>query len=127
MPTRNNQFNNRLRIKLPNMVKTDTSPIKCYNSGAISSLTYLTARNNFLKVDRILDDLGMKPLNPMEVTWGIRPSAPWIVHMIKDILLLMGCHAVYFQRNWKQSRGALWEYKVARWLGKEMFFEKKNS
>lgn len=109
------------------MVKTDSSPIKCYNSGAISSLTYLTARNNFLKVDRIIEDLGMKPVNPMEVTWGIRPSAPWIVHMIKDILLLMGCRAVYFQQNWKQSRGALWEYKVARWLGKEMFFEKKNS
>lgn len=108
------------------MVKT-SSPIKCYNSGAISSLTYLTARNNFLKVDRIIEDLGMKPVNPMEVTWGIRPSAPWIVRMIKDILLLMGCRAVYFQRNWKQSRGALWEYKVARWLGKEMFFEKKNS
>ena len=30
------------------MVKTGSSPIKCYNSGAISSLTYLTARNNFL-------------------------------------------------------------------------------
>lgn len=109
------------------MVNTDNSPIKCYNSGAISSLTYLTARNNFLKVDRIIEDLGMKPVNPMEVTWGIRPSAPWIVHMVKDILLLMGCRAVYFQRNWKQSRGALWEYKVARWLGKEMFFERANS
>lgn len=110
------------------MVNTDNTPtVKCYNSGAISSLTYLTARNNFLKVDRIIEDLGMKPVNPMEVTWGIRPSAPWIVHMVKDILLLMGCRAVYFQRNWKQSRGALWEYKVARWLGKEMFFERANS
>lgn len=101
---------------------------KCYNSGAISSLTYLTARNNFLQADRFITvTLQMKPVNPMEVTWGIRPSAPWIVHMIKDILLLMGCQAVYFQRNWKQSRGALWEYKVARWLGKEMFFEQKHS
>ena len=107
MPARNGKFENRVRIKKPAMVKTDNSPtIKCYNSGAISSLTYLTARNNFLKVDRTIEDLGMKPVNPMEVTWGIRPSAPWIVHMMKDILLLMGCHAVYFQRNWKQSRGA---------------------
>lgn len=101
---------------------------KCYNSGAISSLTYLTARNNFLQADRTIEALlMMKPVNPMEVTWGIRPSAPWIVHMIKDILLLMGCQAVYFQQNWKQSRGALWEYKIARWLGKEMFFEKTHN
>lgn len=95
----------------------------CYNSGPISSLTFITALNNFRAADNIIrDELDMCPVNPMEVTWGLKPSNAWVIHMIKDILLLVMCRAVYFQQGWERSRGACIEYKVAKWLGKELYF-----
>lgn len=100
---------------------------RCYNSGPISSLRYLTALANFRRADRVIAcDLGMTPVNPMEVTWGIRPSAPWWMHMVKDILLLATCRTVYFQNGWRGSRGARVEYRVARLLGKEMVFAEEQ-
>lgn len=103
---------------------TSQDTIRCYNSGAISSLSYLTAYNNFLRADRIIiNELRMSPINPMNVTWGLQPSAPWFLHMIKDIALLIGCSAIYFQHNWSESRGARLEHKIAKWLGKDMYFE----
>ena len=106
------------------MKRNETKKRRCYNSGPITGLTYLTALKNFsLADDRIERCLGMTPVNPMEVTWGLKPSSPWLMHMIKDTLLLLTCQAVYFQNGWIRSRGARWEYKVACWLGKEMVFE----
>ena len=95
----------------------------CYNSGPISSLTFITAWNNFSRADKIIEDLGMTPINPMERTWGLRPSNAWWLHMVKDIILLMLCHAVFFQKGWKDSRGARIEFRVARLLCKDMYFE----
>ena len=87
---------------------------RCYNSGPISSLSPITAWHNFERADRLIaEELHMQPINPMKVTWGIRYSAPWIVHMIKDIILLLTCSDVYFQPGWECSRGARWEFKAA--------------
>lgn len=106
-------------------IRPDTT--RCYNSGAISSLSYLTAYSNFMRADRIIsDELRMNPVNPMNVTWGLQPSAPWMLHMIKDIILLLGCSAIYFQYNWSNSRGARVEHKIAKWLGKDMYFEMED-
>lgn len=101
---------------------------RCYNSGPISSLSYLTAVNNFRKADVvILERFGMHPVNPMEVTCGLNPSAPWCLHMLKDILLLLSCRFVYFQEGWANSRGAKLEYRIAKILHKDMLFaEEKN-
>lgn len=97
---------------------------RCYNSGPISSLTFITALNNFRAADTVISEwIGMKPVNPMEVTWGLRPSASWWLHMVKDILLLLSCKAVYFQNGWIRSRGARIEYRWAKWTGKQMYFE----
>jgi len=53
---------------------------------------------------------------------------PWIVHMVKDILLLLTCSCAYFQEGWERSRGARWEFKVACWTGKDIYVsaEKKK-
>lgn len=97
---------------------------RCYNSGPISSLGFITALNNFKAADEAIEDLGMEPVNPMEVTWGLRPKDAWFLHMAKDILLLMSCRAVYFQQGWESSRGANIEFRIARALGKEIYIQK---
>ena len=100
---------------------------RCYNSGPISGLTYLTALHNFESGDKLISgQLKMKPVNPMEITWGLKPDSPWLAHMIKDVCLLVTCSAVYFQNGWIRSRGARLEYQVAKWLGKEMYFEARE-
>ena len=96
---------------------------KCYNSGKISGLPYLAAYNNFLAADKEIDELGYEPVDPMTQRW-LRPSAPWLLHMIVDVWHLLWCDAVYFQRNWEESKGAHVEFQIALMLGKELIYQK---
>ena len=95
---------------------------KCYNSGKISGLPFLVAYNNFLEADKQIYDLGYEPVNPINKQW-LKPSAPWLLHMIVDVWHLMWCKAVYFQNNWVDSRGAKIEFYVALYLNKEMIMQ----
>ena len=95
---------------------------KCYNSGKISGLPYLVAYNNFLAVDRRIEELGFESVNPMKEKW-LKPSAPWILHMIVDVWKMLWCNTVYFQKNWTDSRGAQVEFYVALNLNKNMIMQ----
>ncbi len=95
---------------------------KCYNSGKISGLPYLVAYNNFLCADRRIREMGFEPVNPMKEKW-LKPSAPWIFHMIVDIWKMLWCNAVYFQKNWTDSRGAQVEFYIALNLNKRMIMQ----
>jgi hypothetical protein len=95
---------------------------KCYNSGKISGLPYLVAYNNFLAADRRIEELGFESVNPMKEKW-LKPSAPWICHMIVDIWKMLWCDTVYFQKNWTDSRGAQVEFYVALNLNKKMIMQ----
>lgn len=89
----------------------------CYNSGKISGLK--NAQKNFKKADFEIIDLGYNPVNPMvHGLESVRLSnAPWIIHMIVDILILvLFCRVAYFQSNWKDSRGAKIEHFVCKVL-----------
>lgn len=98
---------------------------KCYNSGKISGLPYLTAYNNFSTADKEIRSMGFDPVNPMGERW-LKPSAPWAAHMAVDLWKMLWCDAVYFQRNWEDSRGARIEFYVAMTLGKEMIMQKNG-
>ena len=95
---------------------------KCYNSGKISGLPYLTAYNNFLAADKMIEAKGLDPVNPMKERW-LRPSAPWILHMIVDVWKMLWCSTVYFQKNWQDSRGAKIEFYIALNLNKKMIMQ----
>ena len=99
---------------------------KCYNSGKISGLPYLTAYGNFLAADKDIESRGFVPVNPMKEGW-LKPSAPWILHMLVDLWKMVWCDAVYFQKNWPESRGARIEFQVALNLNKELLYEKRDS
>ena len=95
---------------------------RCYNSGKISGLPYLVAYNNFLAADRRIEELGFESVNPMKEKW-LKPSAPWILHMIVDVWKMLWCNTVYFQKNWTDSRGAQVEFYIALNLNKRMIMQ----
>lgn len=97
--------------------------MRCYNSGPISSLPLSVAMNNFRRADVIIDKrMGMRPVNPL-ITWALPRRSPWLLHMIKDLLLLLTCRSIYFQSGWSRSRGARVEHRVAEWLGMSRYYE----
>lgn len=94
---------------------------KCYNSGKIGGLTYLEAYNNFERADREISGMGFTPINP--IVLGLKPSRPYWLHIAYDILLLSRCGQIYMQRNWESSKGSRIEFNVAKFLGKQIWFQ----
>lgn len=83
----------------------------------------LVAHNNFQCADKDIERLGYASVNPMNKSWP-KYGAPWLLHMAVDLWKLLWCDAVYFQRNWSDSRGASIEFQVALFLGKELIYQK---
>lgn len=97
---------------------------KCYNSGKIGGLPLPVAAHKFEQADKEIRCLGYEPVNPLNN--GLQYSDPWIMHMVLDIINLMGCPVVYFQADWRESRGARIEYRVAKLLRKQMIFNQNR-
>lgn len=101
---------------------------RIYNSGKISGLDNELAQANFNKADLEIEKSlsiqlrkKIKAVNPMK---SIIPRwMPWWIHMIVDISLLLTCRGVYFQSNFEYSKGALIEYKIAKALDKDLYYE----
>lgn len=95
---------------------------QCYNSGKIGGLPLPVAARKFHLADKEIMELGYIPVNPMKncLKW----SDPWILHMIVDVCNMLGCNAVFFQKDWMDSKGARIEYKIAKFFGKELIFQK---
>lgn len=94
--------------------------LKCYNSGRISGLSYLYAYRKFESHDQIISDMNYIPVNPMKKK--LRASAPWIIHMVADIFLLLFCPVIFMQEDWMLSRGARIEHRISCFLGKEIIY-----
>lgn len=102
--------------------------VRVYNSGRISGLTKEFAKANFDRADMEIEESlsiqlrkELKAVNPMK---SIIPRwMSWWIHMAADIALLLTCSGVYFQSNFKYSRGALIEHKIAKALGKNLYYE----
>lgn len=98
---------------------------KCYNSGKISGLNFMESYNNFKEADREIAKMGLIPVNP--IIRGLKPSRPYLMRMIYDLFLLLQCSHIYMQSNWEQSRGARIEFRFARLLGKQIWFQSNPS
>lgn len=96
---------------------------RCYNSGPISHKSWDEAFKSFSAADMLIREvIGMTPVNPL-TTWALPRKSPWICHMIKDLILMLTCGAVFFQKDWEVSKGARVEFKFARMLGMKVYFE----
>lgn len=94
---------------------------RCYNSGKIGGLNYISVINKFKSANLEIERRGMHPVSPLDN--GLKPSHPYWLHMAVDILMLARCGNVYLQADWQTSRGARIEYRVAKFLGLNIWEE----
>lgn len=89
--------------------------IKVFISGKVSGLLYTEAKYMFDQVEDFWRHKGFdvwNPTNHCKVTWS------WLHCMIVCLWNLAKCDVAVFLDNWKDSRGARIEHKVAKLLGK---------
>lgn len=94
--------------------------MKTFISGRVSGINYEYAKRNFKKVEKALVKQGYEVVNP---TKFCKKEWSWLRCIIVCLWHLTKCDAVYFLRNYKNSKGAMIEYKIAKILGKLMYFE----
>ena len=95
--------------------------MKIYISGQISGLPLEETRAKFENIENELVAQGYEVVNPLKN--GIPYNAPWEVHIAMDILLLIGCEAIYLLPDWAYSKGATLEKKIAEFTGKEIIYQ----
>lgn len=98
--------------------------MKIYIAGKITGLVYEEALAMFARAEMRLAELGHEPVNPMRHNGldGDGQEHSWAEYMKRDIPLLLGCDAIYLLANWRDSRGARLEQKLAEDLGMTAVF-----
>ncbi len=94
-----------------------------YISGQITGLSKNEYERNFQQAYNILLIAGKKPLNPLKLK---HPFKFYWGYMFVDILALLFCSEIYMMKNWKESRGAKIEHKIAKRLKKKITYEDKR-
>ena len=119
-----NSENSAIFMPIENAIIGHISPQKkkIYISGQISGLPTDKAIENFERAEKIIVSEGADPVNPMKN--GLPENAPWELHMALDIVLLIGCEAVFLLQDWDHSRGATLEKTIAELTGKQIIYEK---
>lgn len=91
---------------------------KLYISGRITGIKYPTAVRNFAHAQRYWERKGYKVVNPINLC---KQGWNWYICMAICLYHLLWCKYVYMLPNYKRSRGAMIEYKVAKKLGKIIY------
>ncbi|WP_297409227.1 DUF4406 domain-containing protein [uncultured Alistipes sp.] len=94
---------------------------KIYISGRISGLPIDEVTAKFNEAEAKLKGQGYEVVNPLKN--GIPVTASWEVHVAMDVLLLMGCKAIYLLPDWGLSKGATLEKNLAELTGKTIIYE----
>ena len=95
--------------------------MKVYISGAITGLPRQEVEKKFNDAELLLLEQGYEVVSPLKT--GIPYDAPWEVHISIDVILLIGCDAVYLLSDWKYSKGATLEKTIAELTGKEIIYQ----
>ena len=88
---------------------------KVYISGPITGLPFEKVEQAFNDAEIRLQEEGYETVNPLEN--GLTKDHSWKEHMKADIKLLMDCDTIYLIKGYKNSKGAMIEYDLARILG----------
>lgn len=94
---------------------------KIYISGQISGRPIEEVAAKFEAAETMLKAKGYEVVNPLKN--GITTNASWEVHVAMDVLLLMGCKAIYLLPDWGFSKGATLEKNLAELTGKAIIYE----
>lgn len=88
---------------------------KIYLSGPITGLDYNQVAEAFENAAHEIRAMGFEPVSPM--CNGVAIEAGWDSHMRADIKLLLDCEGIHMLPDWRNSRGAILEYQIAKALG----------
>ncbi len=94
--------------------------MKVYIAGKITGNNNF--REQFFKAEEYLLSLGYEVINPVRISDRLG-VVDYSVYMREDIKELCGCDCIYFLSNWVESRGAMFEFIVADFLGLDKMFE----
>lgn len=101
--------------------------IRVYISGAITGTDDYKERFSTAEV-YVNAHKGCTAINPVKLTADMPPeTTKWEEYMGEALKLLASADAVYFMKDWKNSRGACIEHEVAIRMGKDTYFEKEDS
>lgn len=95
--------------------------MKVYISGKISGTDLIKTRKHFAAVAKATKRLGYEPVNPLEN--GLSEHDTWEAHMLKDIIDLLQCNAIYMLQGWQESKGARIEHYIATEIGIPITYE----
>ena len=87
---------------------------KVYISGKITGREK-EAEKEFAEAEKKLTAAGLTPVNPF--SFNKDHDQTWESYMRVCIIELCKCNTIYMLPNWKDSRGARLEYKLAKKLG----------
>lgn len=94
---------------------------KIYISGQIIGQPIEEVTAKFEAAEAMLKAQGYEVVNPLKN--GIHANASWEVHVAMDVLILMGCKAIYLLPDWVFSKGATFEKNLAELTGKTIIYE----
>lgn len=94
---------------------------KIYISGPISGHEPGERREEFKKVQKLLELQGYEVVNPMEN--GLPPTADTCQHMKRDVELILQCDEIYMMKKWNHSAGCKLEFDLATAIGLPVIFE----
>ena len=89
----------------------------CYISGRIAGLSVEEYTANFEYAASILTLAGFRAISPLSIP---HISNNWYIRMAFDLAVLTFCDCIYMLDNCRDSRGAMIEYKWAKFLRKEV-------
>ena len=93
---------------------------KTYISGKITGIEN-EAYDMFESAQMYLLIIGQNPVNPMKLPHNHNKS--WEAYMKEDIKALLECDAIYMLENWRGSKGARIECKLADDLGIKIIYQ----
>ena len=103
------------------LIENNSQYGKIYISGRISGLPIEEVAAKFDETETKLKAQGYEVINPLKN--GIPATASWEAHVAMDVLLLMGCGAIYLLPDWGFSKGATLEKNLAELTGKTIIYE----
>lgn len=92
-----------------------------YISGKISGLLENEVKEKFEKAFQTLKGAGYTVVSPYALPHIHNKT--WESYMKEDIAALLKCDCIYMLNDWKDSKGAVVEYELAKLLKIEVLYE----
>lgn len=103
---------------------------KVFISGKVSGTDLEETKRKFTSAERVAEryfriEFGYYPKNVINPTQlGLTNADSWLMCMIVCIWHLLKCNTIFMLSDWKESRGARIEHRIAKFLRYEIIYQK---